>query len=70
MDRGRTGTGTAGRDHHRLSTPRGFLPCGCCVGLLCWRAALVLLAFAALAAVAIPGRRASLLDPSVTLRRE
>ena len=33
-------------------------------------AALALLAFFALAAVAIPGRRASLLDPSVTLRRE
>jgi predicted permease len=33
-------------------------------------AALALLAFSALAAVAIPGRRASLLDPSVTLRRE
>jgi putative ABC transport system permease protein len=33
-------------------------------------AALVLLAGSALAAVAIPGRRASLLDPSVTLRRE
>ncbi|HTV16743.1 MAG TPA: ADOP family duplicated permease [Acidobacteriaceae bacterium] len=33
-------------------------------------AALVLLAIAALAAVAIPGRRASLLDPSTTLRRE
>jgi hypothetical protein len=32
--------------------------------------ALALLAFSALAAVAIPGRRASLLDPSVTLRRE
>jgi len=33
-------------------------------------AALSLLALFALAAVAIPGRRASLLDPSVTLRRE
>jgi predicted permease len=33
-------------------------------------AALALLAGSALAAVAIPGRRASLLDPSVTLRRE
>lgn len=33
-------------------------------------AALSLLAFFALAAVAIPGRRASLMDPSVTLRRE
>ncbi len=33
-------------------------------------AALVLLAGSALMAVAIPGRRASLLDPSVTLRRE
>lgn len=33
-------------------------------------AALTLLAFSALAAVAIPGRRASLLEPSVTLRRE
>jgi predicted permease len=33
-------------------------------------AALVLLAVSALAAVAIPGRRASLLDPSETLRRE
>ncbi|HZY74439.1 MAG TPA: FtsX-like permease family protein, partial [Edaphobacter sp.] len=33
-------------------------------------AALVLLAGSALTAVAIPGRRASLLDPSVTLRRE
>lgn len=32
--------------------------------------ALALLAISALAAVAIPGRRASLLDPSVTLRRE
>jgi ABC-type antimicrobial peptide transport system permease subunit len=33
-------------------------------------AALALLACSALAAVAIPGRRASLLDPNVTLRRE
>lgn len=33
-------------------------------------AGLVLLAGSALAAVAIPGRRASLLDPSVTLRRD
>ena len=33
-------------------------------------AALLLLTTSALAAVAIPGRRASLLDPSVTLRRE
>jgi putative ABC transport system permease protein len=33
-------------------------------------AALALLAFSALGAIAIPGRRASLLDPSVTLRRE
>jgi predicted permease len=33
-------------------------------------AALALLALSALAAVAIPGRRASLLDPNVTLRRE
>jgi ABC-type antimicrobial peptide transport system permease subunit len=33
-------------------------------------AALALLAVSALAAVAIPGRRASLLDPSETLRRE
>jgi ABC-type antimicrobial peptide transport system permease subunit len=33
-------------------------------------AALLLLAIPALAAVAIPGRRASLLDPAVTLRRE
>jgi predicted permease len=33
-------------------------------------AALLLLATFAMAAVAIPGRRASLLDPSVTLRRE
>ena len=33
-------------------------------------AALLLLAASAMAAVAIPGRRASLLDPSVTLRRE
>lgn len=33
-------------------------------------AALALLASSALAAIAIPGRRASLLDPSVTLRRE
>jgi len=33
-------------------------------------AALVLLAGSALTAVAIPGRRASLLDPSVMLRRE
>jgi ABC-type antimicrobial peptide transport system permease subunit len=33
-------------------------------------ASLVLLAGSGLAAVAIPGRRASLLDPSVTLRRE
>jgi len=33
-------------------------------------AALALLALSALAAVAIPGRRASLLDTSVTLRRE
>jgi putative ABC transport system permease protein len=33
-------------------------------------ASLLLLALPALAAVAIPGRRASLLDPAVTLRRE
>jgi ABC-type antimicrobial peptide transport system permease subunit len=33
-------------------------------------ASLLLLGLPALAAVAIPGRRASLLDPSVTLRRE
>ena len=33
-------------------------------------ATLALLAISALAAVAIPGRRASLLDPNVTLRRE
>lgn len=33
-------------------------------------AALSLLAFAALTAIVIPGRRASLLDPSATLRRE
>jgi putative ABC transport system permease protein len=33
-------------------------------------AALLLLATAAMAAVAIPGRRASLLQPSVTLRSE
>ncbi len=33
-------------------------------------AALLVLATSAMAAVAIPGRRASLLDPSVTLRRE
>ena len=33
-------------------------------------AALLLLATAAIAAVAIPGRRASLLEPSVTLRSE
>jgi putative ABC transport system permease protein len=33
-------------------------------------AALLLLAASAMAAIAIPGRRASLLEPSVTLRRE
>jgi ABC-type lipoprotein release transport system permease subunit len=33
-------------------------------------AALTLLMASAMAAVAIPGRRASLLDPSETLRRE
>lgn len=33
-------------------------------------AALLILAASAVAAVAIPGRRASLLEPSVTLRRE
>lgn len=32
--------------------------------------AVLLLAVPALAAIAVPGRRASLLDPTVTLRRE